>query len=149
MDLHWIAQVLLGIYCILQGVATIVLDMNRTHAAHPQWLGHARFHVVWQTSTFASLTILEVILLWIHGPLESERFYLVTILASMPMIGFFSALVTRHLYGGTLFDPGGIPPLRVTLRGRQLRFDMNLVAEIAGSITLVTIVLLHHWAQRR
>jgi hypothetical protein len=145
MDLRLSARVLLGAFCIIQGLATIVLDLNRTHAAHPQWLGHARFHVVWQTATVAALAILEVMLLSFQGPLESERFYLVAILACTPMVGFFAALVTRHAYGGTLSDPGGIPPVRLKVGGRLLLIDMNLVAEVAGIITVSSIAAVYHF----
>jgi hypothetical protein len=146
MNLQITARTLLGLFCGIQGLATVVMDLNRTHAAHPQWLGHARFHVVWQTCTVVALTIVEVALLLVRGPLESERFYLVALLAAMPAAGFFAALVTRRLYGGTLSDPGGIPPMRAHLRGQQIQVDMNLVAEIAGVITLTVIVALYRWA---
>ena len=146
MRLHSITHILLGIFCIIQGLATVLLDLNRTHATHPQWLGHARFHVVWQTATVATLAIFEAVLLWLPGQLESERFYLAALLACAPMIGFFTALVTRRLYRGTLSDPGGIPPVRIKLRGRRLQVDMNLVAEVAGITCLTIIVWLHHLA---
>lgn len=144
MQLQSIARILLAVFCGIQGLATIVMDLNRTHAAHPQWLGHARFHVVWQTGTVAALAILEIVLLFYPGPLPSERFYLAALLACIPMIGFFAALAARHFYGGTLSDPGGIPPVRFSWRGRQIRVDMNLVAEIAGVITVAIIVGLYH-----
>lgn len=143
MDLPTIARVVLAVFCIVQGLATIILDLNRTHAAHPRWLGHARFHVVWQTGTVAVLAIFEVGLLWFPGPFVSERFYMAALLACAPMVGFFAALVTRRLYGGTLSDPDGIPPLRWTFRGRELKVDMNLVAEVAGVITVACIVGLY------
>jgi hypothetical protein len=60
------------------------------------------------------------------------------------MIGFFAALITRHVYGGTLSDPGGIPPVRLKLGAREMKIDMNLVAEIAGVITVFAIVALYH-----
>jgi hypothetical protein len=141
--------VLLALFCAVQGLATIVLDLNRTHAAHPQWLGHARFHVVWQTITVAVLAIVEVGVLWFPGPFISERFYLVATLACAPMVGFFAAAVTRNLYGGTFFDPGGIPPVRLTLRGREMQIDLNLVAEIAGVITVGGIVALYRFTSLR
>jgi hypothetical protein len=119
------------------------MDLNRTHAAHPRWLGHARFHVVWQTLTVAVLAIVEACLLWMPGPFVSERFYVVAVLASAPMIGFFGALMSRRIYGGTLSDPGGIPPVRVNFSGREVQLDMNVVAEIAGAITLVILVKLY------
>ena len=146
MDLHSVARALLGMFCIIQGLATILLDLNRTHAAHPRWLGHARFHVVWQTGTVAALAILEAVLLWYPAPFEPERFYLVALLACMPMFGFFAALAARRLYGGTLSDPGGIPPLRFVLRGRHIELDMNFVAEVAGIITVVILVWIYRIA---
>jgi hypothetical protein len=149
MDLQSTARILLGIFCLIQGLATVILDLNRTHAAHPQWLGHARFHVVWQTITAVVLAIVEVWLVWSRGPLVSERFYVTAILASAPMAGFFGALVSRHVYGGTLSDPGGIPPVRIKLRGREMQLDMNLAAEIAGVITVAAIVGLYRFGVRR
>jgi hypothetical protein len=145
MNSHLISRGLLAVFCAIQGAATIALDLNRTHAAHPQWLGHARFHVVWQTGTVAALAIVGCSLLWLHGPLQPERFYLAALLALLPIFGFFAALFARGLYGGTLSDPGGIPPLRLTMGRRQLRIDLNLVAEIAGLITVLAIVALYRF----
>jgi hypothetical protein len=145
MNLQSIARILLGIFCLVQGLATVVLDLNRTHAAHPRWLGHARFHVVWQTVTAAVLAIIEACLLWCPGPLLSERFYLTATVASAPMAGFFGALASRHVYGGTLSDPGGIPPLQFRIGGREVQVDMNLVAEISGVITVAGIVALYRF----
>ena len=146
MNLQWIARMLLAAFCAIQGLATILMDLNRTHATHPQWLGHARFHVVWQTGTVVALAIVELVLLWAPGPLESERFYLAALLACMPMIGFFAALVTRRTYTGTLSDPDGIPPARFIVRGRQILVDMNLVAEVAAIIAVAAIVGIYHFS---
>ena len=143
MDRQAIARILLAIFCLVQGIATVVLDLNRTHAAHPRWLGHARFHVVWQAVTAAVLAIIEACLIWMPGPYASERFYLVAVLACAPMIGFFAALMSRRIYGGTLSDPGGIPPVRVNVGGRDFQVDMNLVAEVAGVITVAGLVALY------
>ncbi len=138
-----IARILLTVFCAIQGAATIALDLNRTHAAHPQWLGHARFHVVWQTGIVTALAIVECALVWFPGPLEAGRFYFAALLATLPMLSFFAALLTRSLYGGRLSDPGGIPPLRLSLGGRKWLVDMNLVAELAGAITVLVIVALY------
>ena len=149
IDLEFAARVLLAVFCAIQGLATIVMDLNRSHAAHPQWLGHARFHVVWQTATVATLATVEVCLVLASGPFASERFYLTALLASAPMAGFFAALATRHLYGGTLSDPGGIAPLRLKLRGMELQIDLNAVCEVAGVVFVAALVWLHHWARSR
>jgi len=149
MNLQSTARILLTLFSLIQAFATVILDLNRTHAAHPQWLGHARFHVVWQTVTVAVLALVQVCLLWLHGPFLSERFYLVALLACVSMIGFFAALITRRLYGGTLSDPGGIPPVRLKFRKSEMQIDMNLVAEIAGVITVAGIVALYRLATPR
>ena len=86
-----IARDLLAALCLLQGLATLAIDLNRTHATNPHWPGHARFHLVWQTAAFAWLAVLEVPLVLVGGPLQEQRFYLAAILASIPMFGFFSA----------------------------------------------------------
>jgi hypothetical protein len=138
-----LARDLLAAFCGLQGAATIALDLNRTHASNPLWLRHARFHVVWQTSTAAALAAVEIALLFAFAPMTSQRFYLVTILAALPVFGFFAALVTGPVYGGALSDPNGIPPLILRRGESMLRIDMNLVAEIVAVFALAAFVWIY------
>lgn len=145
MDHQSLARVLLALLCGLQGASTAVIDLNKTHATHPGWMGHARFHVVWQTSTVVVLSLLEIALVLMPGPSLNQRFYVAAALAAAPMLGFFAALVARRLYHGTLSDPGGIPPILWRVRGTQLKVDLNLVAEIAGAISLAAIMAIYGW----
>jgi hypothetical protein len=138
-----IARDLLAALCLLQGLATVAIDLNRTHATNPEWPGHARFHLVWQTAAFAWLAVLEVPLVLVAGSLQEQRFYLAAILAGVPMVGFFTAFIARSFFKGTLSDPNGMQPLRIDLRGSTLRIDLNLVAEIGGILTLAAIVALY------
>lgn len=134
-----LARDLLGIFCAMQGAGTIAVDMNRTHAANPLWLHHARFHVVWQAATTVGLAIVELLLLFSSGPIKPMRFYLALALSALPAFGFFVALLTRGIYGGTLSDPNGIQPLAI---GGTFRIDLNLVAEIAVLMVLGAILFL-------
>ena len=143
MDHQAVARILLAVFCGLQGAGTVAIDMNRTHATHPHWPGHARFHVVWQTATVTALSLLEIALLLVRGPFEAQRVYLAVILAGLPMLGFFIALVLRRIYGGTLSDPGGMPPLTVAVRGMQFRVDLNGVVEAVGVALLAALVALY------
>jgi hypothetical protein len=138
-----IARDLLAALCLLQGLATVAIDLNRTHATNPDWTGHARFHLVWQTAAFAGLALLEVPLVLVAGPLHEERFYLASILAGVPMFGFFAAFISRRIYKGTLSDPNGMPLLKIKVRGSILCIDLNLVAEIGGVLTLAAILALY------
>lgn len=133
---------MLALFCGLQGVATLALDLNRTHAAHPQWPGHARFHVVWQVTTTVLLALIEIVLLLLPGSIERQRFYLAASLAALPIVAFFIAFAARRLYSGTLHDPKGIAPLKVSFRDSQCTVDLNLVAELLAVLVLAAIVVL-------
>ena len=121
-----------------QGLGPLLIDLNRTHATHPRWLGHARFHVVWQAFTLFLLNALAVALPWIPCPVAEARFYLAALLTAIPLAGFAIALLSRRLYAGTLHDPDGIAPVRM---GRFL-VDMNsaLVAVAAVMLVIATAI---------
>jgi hypothetical protein len=141
---HWdhrfAAGVLLTGLCGIQGLATLAIDLHRSHATNPSWPGHARFHVVWQSMNVALLSVIEIGLIWWHGPRATQRFYLAVILASVSCFGFLLALLGRRLYGGTLSDPNGIPPARIAIAGRTLSIDLNLAAILAALFTLAAIL---------
>ena len=137
---QWLlARLALSGVCALQGLATVAIDFNRTHATNPLWPGHARFHLVWQTITVALLSCVELALVWAHGPYEAQAFSLALVLAAVSPLGFLAACVGRRLFGGTLFDPNGIQPLRVALLGRVRSLDMNLVAVLVALVSLAAI----------
>jgi hypothetical protein len=137
-----IARTLLAILCGVQGAATLAIDLNRTHATNPDWTRHARFHIVWQATSYALLSLLEAALVLAPGPLTEQRFYLAALLASIPVLGFFGAFIFRRIYGGSLFDPNGIHPLRIEVFGTKLQIDMNLAAEVMALLLLISIVAL-------
>jgi hypothetical protein len=135
-----IARGLLALLCGAQGAATLAIDLNRTHATNPQWPKHARFHLVWQAISYALLSLLEIALVLIPGPLREQRFYLAAILASIPMLSCLAAFVFRKMYGGALSDPNGIQPVRVAAFGSELHIDLSLTAEVAALLLLLAIV---------
>jgi hypothetical protein len=125
-----------------QGVAPLAIDLNSTHATHPLWPGHARFHVVWQSFASFFLAIPEIVLLWWPGSGMRSRVILSAILIATSLCGFVVAAVSRRLYGGTFHDPGGIPPLRVGVAGHELHVDGNALAVAAGVLVLAAALLL-------
>lgn len=138
------ARYLLTIVAAVQALATIVIDLNRTHAAHPRWPGHARFHVIWQTWNTALLAIVECWLVWRTGPHSEARFYLSAALTAIPCLGFVIAQVTGRRYAATLSDPDGIPPLRLHISGRIVRADGNALCVYAALVFIPLIALLFH-----
>ena len=125
---------------MVQAIATVVIDFNRTHAKNPLWTGHARFHVVWQSSTVVFLSLVELMLIWLRGSYDDQRFYLAALLAALSPLGFLTAFLGRRLFGGTLSDPNGIPPVRVTCFGSVRSLDLNLVAVLAALVSLALLL---------
>ncbi len=148
MDHRLVSRVLLSLLCGVQGIATILIDLNRTHATNPTWARHARFHVVWQTVTMAFLAVLEIALIWgdILG-LESG-FYLALLLTTLSPVAFLLSWAARKWFDGALSDPGGIPPLRLILFGRVRLVDLNMVAVIVALFSLALIGMSYRgWGQ--
>ena len=138
---------LLGTLAGVQGAATLAIDLTRTHATNPDWPGHARFHVVWQSVNVALLSVLTEYILFSHLFPEKIRFYLALLLTTIPMFGFLAALFSRSAYGGTLRDRNGMPPLVVSYRGSLREIDLNLVTVIVGLIVSAVLFVVHDlWA---
>ena len=142
MDHVLFARLSLSGLCGMQALATVMIDINRTHATNPLWTGHARFHVVWQSSTVVFLSAVELLLIWLM-PRSDSRFYLAALLAALSPMGFLAAWVSRRLFAGTLSDPNGIPPARLRIFGADRYVDLNLTAVIAALVSLLLILALY------
>jgi hypothetical protein len=123
-------------------VATLVIDLNRSHASNPRWPGHARFHLVWQAVSYALLSLLEVALVLAAGPFRDQRFYLAAILAVIPMLSCLFAFICRRTYGGAIDNPDGIQPVGISFFGSELYIDLSLTAEAVALLMLLAIVVL-------
>ena len=130
------AQVLLTIVVLGVGLIPVRADLNRTHATNPHWVGHARFHVVWQVVSYAGLALLALCLLWIPGAERSTRAVTVGVIALCILVGFFAAVAGRPRYDGALADDNGYPP--VHLGGRAV--DLNVL-----TFSVLVVVLALAW----
>lgn len=126
-----------------QGVTPLFVDLNRTHATNPLWIGHARFHVVDQTVVMALLAVVEVALLWWIAPGSQFFFDLAALLTATPIAGFLIATFTRKLYGGTLRDPNGVSAVHLRIGGRTREIDVNLVLVTVGAAVLICAVWIY------
>lgn len=142
MDHHWVARVLLSLLCAIQGIATVAIDLNRTHATNPLWPGHARFHVVWQTLAVALMSVVELGLLWGRVMSVERGFYLAMLLAGISPVAFLLTCVVRKGFGATLSDPNGIPPMRIKVGSRTVSADGNLAAVVLALISLFVFLLI-------
>ncbi|MBW4037626.1 MAG: hypothetical protein HIU91_01925 [Acidobacteria bacterium] len=145
MDHLLFARLALSAFCVVQSIAQLTIDLNRTHASNPDWTGHARFHVVWQSVTVALLSFGALYPIWSSHFSQAVGFYEGVGLASLSPFGFIAALMTRKLYGGRLHDVSGILPVRVATRSKVYSVDLNLVAVVMGFAALFVIVCIYWW----
>lgn len=143
MDHASFARLALSAFLCIQGIAQLAIDLNRTHASNPNWTGHARFHVVWQSVTVAILSMLGLYLLW-NGSLPGNTgFYFAITVACLSPIGFMAAFLTRRVYGGTLSDPSGIRPAKLAIGRSTYLIDLNLAAVLLGFGAIVAIAAIY------
>ena len=116
---------------------TVVADFNKTHATNPRWTPHARFHVVWQISSYVGLGLLAFALIWWPGPLAVERLYLVALMGGIVYAAFFISLVAMPLYGGAAYDENGYLPFKAPIPIIADRWDANITV---FSVQLVILV---------
>ncbi len=143
MDHQAVAKWALAGVCVVQGLATPLLDLNRTHATNPEWPRHARFHVVWQTFGVVLLSAVEMALIfggWFGG---DGGFYLAALLASLSPVAFLVTVMVRRMFGGKLSDANGIQPALLRLGGRVVRVDMNLVAAVVALVSVGVMVVIY------
>ncbi|MEW9835199.1 hypothetical protein [Mesorhizobium marinum] len=132
---HLIARILLSIATLGYGLVTVKADFNATHATNPRWTPHARFHVVWQVLSYAGVGLISLGLIWIGGPMQTERLYLAGLLGIAMYGGFFAALFARPVYGGLLYDENGYLPFKAPIGGGK--WDVNVTAFTAMTTILV------------
>ena len=132
-----IARVLLTINTVGYSLIPMLADFNKTHATNPRWTPHARFHVVWQISSYVGFGLLAFALIWIPGPLYVERLYLVCAFGLVVYGAFFITFLAMPIYGGKAYDENGYPPFAVEVFGKELKLDVN-----ATAFSIFTIVLI-------
>ena len=107
-DHNLIARILLTLMTCGYAVVTVLADFNKTHATNPMWTPHARFHVVWQISSYVGFGVLALALIWLPGPYYIARLYFACLLGAIIYGAFFVAVFSMRLYGGRAFDDNEI-----------------------------------------
>ncbi len=125
---YLIARILLTLVTFGYAGATVIADFNKTHATNPKWTGHARFHVVWQISSYVGFGLLALALIWWPGPDALARLYLVALMAAIVYAAFFVAVIAMPIYGGAAYDDNGYQPFRAPLPVIAKLWDVNITA---------------------
>ena len=126
LDHILLARVLLTLMTAGWAFATVIADFNNTPATNPKWTPHARFHVVWQISSYVGFGLLALALIWGPGPLVLERLYLVAIMGAIVYAAFFAALLAMPVYGGAAYDDNGYQPFAAPVPLIAKKWDANV-----------------------
>jgi hypothetical protein len=121
-----LARILFTLMTAGYALGTVIADFNATHATNPKWTPHARFHVVWQITSYVGFGLLSLALIWWPGPFALERLYLAAIMGAIVYGAFFIAVVTMPVYGGGAYDENGYQPFAAPVPVFSRRWDVNI-----------------------
>jgi hypothetical protein len=122
-----IGKILITISTVIYGFIPPIADFNKTHATNPKWIGHARFHVVWQVLITFFIAIYSLYYLWFKKTPD----LLIPFINGLIVLGSFLLNVfLKKYYSGKLADDNGIP--------KYLNIDSNL---LGFSIALILLIL--------
>jgi hypothetical protein len=98
------AQVLLSVTA-LEFFGPILRDINATHALNPEWVGHARLHLIWLLAFMGLSGIANLWLIWFRQPFEVRNLWLSVAWQACNLGGFWVAVVLAPAYGGLVTMP--------------------------------------------
>jgi hypothetical protein len=135
-----LARILFTLMTAGWAFATVIADFNKTHATNPKWTGHARFHVVWQISSYVGFGLLALALIWWPGPFTLDRLYLVAVMGGIVYAAFFAAVIAMPLYGGAAYDDNGYQPFAAPVPLIAKMWDVNITVfciQLAAGVAAV------------
>lgn len=112
------AKILLTLASLGYSAIPFAFDSNKTHWFNPSWTGHARFHCVWQVMSYVYIGVLALVLIWTAGD-EKWPIWIAAILAVCAYGGFWTAVLMRPIYEGTLVDEvNPVPAFMIPVLGK-------------------------------
>ena len=114
-----LAQLLLTLTA-LEFFGPIVRDINATHALNPDWVGHARLHLIWLLAFMGLSGVVNLWLIWFRRPFDLRNLWLSVAWQACNLGGFWVAVVLAPAYGGAVT----LPETHVHILG----MDENVVA---------------------
>jgi len=85
------------------GYLPILVDATDTHLHNPHWSSHAKLHLAWLLSTFFLITTMSLFLVWF------KNYKIIPLMLLFCILGaYFISIFSRHSYGGTINEVGGV-----------------------------------------
>ena len=128
MTFQIIGKIIITIATLIYGVAPIFYDLNKTHATNPLWVGHARFHVVWQVMITFLISLFALYFLWLREN-NIENTVITFLLGTSVFGSFFINVLCMKFYDGKLADENGVTKVR--------GFNPNLIGFAIAFLLLI------------
>ena len=128
-----IGRILMTAATLIYGIIPPFVDLTETHVFHPDWTPHSRMHMVWLLGTNSSLAVIALFFLWLYKEDRAFGIRLAGVLGLCVYGGFMLSAATASLYGGSLSDKGGVPPI-MGMDANIFGFSLGLLVLILGWI---------------
>jgi hypothetical protein len=125
----------------LEFFGPIVRDFHPSHALNPDWVGHARVHLVWLLGFMGLSGVANLYLVWFRRPFELRNLWLSACWQSCNLGGFWIAYVLVPFYDGAITVPG--------VHMHVFGIDENVFAFAVLSIVMAGVVALLASASQR
>ncbi len=116
----------------LEFFGPIVRDFHPSHALNPDWVGHARVHLVWLLGFMGLSGLANLYLVWLRRPFDVRNLWLSAAWQSCNLGGFWIAYLLAPVYDGLITVPG--------IHTEILGFDENVFAFGILSVVMLGIV---------
>ena len=132
---QWKPSALLTL-CVMEFFGPWGRDYSASHLFNPDWVGHARVHMMWLLGFFLFSGLANLYLIWVVRPPRLIHLYVACLWLAANFLGFWLAAVSTSVYGGLIVVPG--------IHAHILGIDENVFAfGILSTIWLFTLLYLH------
>lgn len=114
---------------VLEFFGPILRDIGETHLLNPDWVGHARFHLMWLLVFMAMSGVANLVLIWRIA--DRRALWTAWAWQACNVIGFWGAAALAGGYGGLVIDPS----FHVTVFGLNENVLVFVVLAILSTVT--------------
>lgn len=100
-----LARVLMTV-CVMEFFGPWGRDYSDTHLFNPDWVGHARLHMMWLLGFMLFSGVANVYLIWFTRPLRPIQLYVSFAWLAANFFGFWLAIATVPVYEGLVVVEG-------------------------------------------
>ena len=99
-----VVRILLTV-CVMEFFGPWYKDYSDSHLFNPDWVGHARVHMMWLLGFFLFSGIANLYLIWFARPLRLANLYVSCMWLGANLLGFWLSVLTVSHYDGLIVVP--------------------------------------------